>query len=211
MKPILVAIISLIPSFCLGQQKSDDYNIYSEYFRVFQKQHGGEYNFVIKVKPGYNPTKEDTGISSFLYDVRGDIKEGKIPGSFVLNCPQLIDTLKKDTSWLLLIDQLNESFKKQHTIRNTFAKDIHVSMFTYSQYAEYFENKDMDEGWASFREDYPVHSILTTVSDIISDGKRAVFYFSWRCGGLCGDGSLVMFYKDARGWKYLCSVRLWQS
>jgi len=211
MKPFLIAIIILIPCLCFGQKNTSDYDIYSEYFRVFQKQHGGEYNFVIKVKPGYNPTEEDTGISSFLYDVRGDIKEGKIPGSFVLNCPQLIDTLKKDTSWLLLIDQLNKGLKKQHTIRNAFSKDIRVSMFTYGQYAEYFENKEINEGWANFHDDYPGHSVLTTVSDIASDGRRAVFYFSWRCGGLCGDGSLVMFYKDASGWKYLCSITLWQT
>lgn len=132
-------------------------------------------------------------------------------GSFVLYCPQLIDTLKKDTAWLVLIDQLNKSFKKQHTVRNAFPRDIHVSMFTYSQYAEYFQNKGMDEGWANFREDYSGHSILTTVSNIVSDGKHALFYFSWRCGSLCGDGSLVMFYKDVSGWEYLCSIRLWQS
>ena len=211
MKPFLIAIILLIPCLCFGQKNTSDYDIYSQYFRVFQKQRGGEYNFIVRVKPEYNSDDDEPGLSFFLNDLKGDIKAGRVSGSFALYCPQLIDTLKKDTSWLILIDQLNKSFRKPHIIRNAFASDMHVSMFTYSQYAEYFENKDMDDGWAGFREGYPGHSILTTVSDIVSDGKHVVFYFSWGCGGLCGDGSLVLFSNDTSGWKYLCSIRLWQS
>jgi len=210
MKPILIAIVFVIPCLCFGQKKTDDYTIYSEYLKAFQHQREGKYNFVVRVTPDYGPSKDGSDLSALLQDFRDYLKGGKLTGSYFLKCPQLVDTLKKDTLWLSLIAQLNGSLKKTHTIRNAFAKDIHVSMFTYSQYAEYFENKTIDEGWASFHEDYPGHSILTDISEIASDGKRAVFYFSWRCGGLCGDGSLVIFYKDASGWRYVCTVTLWQ-
>lgn len=211
MKPILILIVVLIPSLCFGQKKIDNYAIYSEYLRVFQQRHGGEYNFVVKVKPVYNSFEDEPGISFFLNDFREDTKANHVSGTFALYCPQLMDTLKKDTSWIHLIDQLSKSVKKSHTIRNAFAKDINVSMFTYNQYAKYFEDKNIKDGWNSFLEDYPGHSVLTTISDIVSDDRHAVFYFSWRCGGLCGDGSLVMFSRDASGWKYLCSIILWQS
>lgn len=212
MKPFLIAIFWLIPCLCFGQKKTADYDIYSEYFRTFQHQRGGEYNFVVRVKPEYGSAEEAPDLSSLLRDFR-DYSKGSqsIDGSYFLKCPQLPDTIKGDTLWFRLIDQLNQSFKRPGTIRNAFAKDIRVFMFSYSQYVEYFENKSIGDAWANFYEDYPGHSILTSISDVACDGKRAVFYFSWRYGGLCGDGSLVMFYKDTSGWRYVCSLILWQS
>lgn len=211
MKAILIATILLISNFCFGQKKSFDYGIYSEYFRVFQSEHGGKCNFIVRVQPKYGPTGDEPDIWSVLDELRDYSKNGRVTGSFFLYCQKLADTLKRDTLWLPLIDKLNKSIKRPHTIRNNFEKDIQVSMFTYSQYAECFENRSIEDGWGNFHEDYPGNSILTNISEIVNDDKRAVFYFSRRCGGLCGDGSLVLFYKDFTGWRYLCSIILWQS
>ena len=76
MKPFLIAIILLLPCLCFGQKNASDYDIYSQYFRVFQQQRGGEYNFVVKVKPVYNSIEDEPGISYFLNDLREDTKAG---------------------------------------------------------------------------------------------------------------------------------------
>ena len=64
MKPFLIAIIFLIPCLCFGQKKSEDYDIYSEYFRVFQHQRGDEYNFIVRVAPDYGPIKGGSDLSA---------------------------------------------------------------------------------------------------------------------------------------------------
>src|SRR6202000_440125 len=124
MKPFLIALFFLIPCLCFGQKKMSDYDIYSEYFRIFQHQKGSDFNFIVRVKPEYNSKTDDPGLSSILDDFRDYTKNGRLTGGpFILYCPQLIDTLKKDTLWLPLVEQLNGSLKKPRTIRNAFAKD----------------------------------------------------------------------------------------
>lgn len=144
-----------------------------------------------------------------LNEFRDYLKGDKLAESSFFKFESFKDTLKKDTLWLPLIARLNQRLHKEHIIKNIFSKDMHVSMFTYNQYAEYFEEKSINDSWIEFHEDFPGHSILTDLSEIVSDDKRAVFYFSWRCGGSCGDGSLILFYKAKSGWKYVCSIPMW--
>lgn len=75
----------------------------------------------------------------------------------------------------------------------------------------FFPSLDIDEGWATFHEDYPGYSLLVNLSEIVSDGKRAIFYMSHRCGGLCGAGYMVLFYKDTSGWRFTCTLPIWMS
>lgn len=108
--------------------------------------------------------------------------------------------------------RLNQTMNKKYTLKNKFSRDLPLSILADFQYDEYFKkNNKVEEGWNSFHDDYPGKSFLIEFSQIIKDTKHAVFYFSSRCGGLCGHGCLVLYVNDASGWKYIGTLPIWDS
>jgi hypothetical protein len=213
MKTILITIVMVLPCFVFGQSKVDDYDIYSSYLKTYQYNNNVKFNYVIMVSSDYGKRNNESDIGGILEDFRDYLKDGKDAGVFI-QCWYFRDTLKKDTLWLPLIARLNKRIQKEHIIQNSFSKDLQVFMLPYNEYIKYFDKdngKDIDEGWTSFHENYPGYSLLINLSEIESDGKRAVFYLSHQCGGLCGAGYMVLFYKDASGWKFIGTLPIWMS
>jgi hypothetical protein len=213
MRKILAVIALLMPFSGFCQSKTDDYTIYSNYFRDFNKNRHGKHTFVVNISTDYAKNDDVLGISSVLDDFRAYVKNKTVGGAFFRNF-FLTDTLKKGTLWLPLISKLTQNMHKPHVIQSKFSKDLQVYMLLYTEHDKYFgesSDKSNDYGWATFHENYPDHAALVDLSEVVSDGKRAVFYFGWHCGGLCGDGSLVMFYHDGSGWHLVASIIMWYS
>jgi len=216
MKAMLITIVMILPCFVFGQSKTDEYAIYSSYFRAFNKERGGKHTFAIKISSNFNNYEDVWGIEGVLTDFRNFVMNKTVSGSFMPNTLFLLDSLKRDTLWLPLISKLISGIHKPHVIKNYFSKDLQVFLLPYNEYIKYFgdsENsaKGIGEAWASFHENYPDHGILVDLSEVVSDGKRAVFYFGWRCGGLCGDGSLILFYKDNSVWHLVAGIPMWYN
>ena len=159
----------------------------------------------------------DYGKTDGYYDIEGMITtfrsyvHGEKDAMMDMGYWAFRDTLKIDTLWIPLIERLRQNIRKKFIIKNKFSEDLNVSLMPYNHYAECFVDKEIREGWDSFHEDYPGYSYLTELSVIVNDDKRAVFYFSTRCGGLCGTGQLVLFYKDVSGRRYVGVLPIWLS
>lgn len=212
MRKILVTITLLLPFCAFSQAKTDEYAIYSSYFRVFNER-GGRHTFAVKISSDYSNYEDVAYIQDVLDDFRDYIKDKKF-GFVFAQRDFLIDTLKTDTLWLPLISKLISNVHKTHVIKDYFSKDLKVFLLPYTEYYKYYgatNRRDIDEEWALFHENYPDNAVLVDLSQVVSDGKRAVFYFGWRCGGLCGDGSLVMLQNDGSGWHVVTSIIMWYN
>lgn len=205
---LMVILFIFSPCLVFGQKIKDDYSIYSKYLEVFKHEHGNDINFVIRVS--LDRRKEiESSTWDILDDSRSYLKGSQTLGFFRREFFR--DTLKKDTMWLPLIAALDQEQKQVQFINGKLLKDLPISMLSDYQYDEYFGNNRVEEGWASFHEDYPGKSFLITLSRVVRDEKRAAFYFSSQCGGLCGHGCLVLFYKDLQGWRYVGTLSMWNA
>jgi len=111
--------------------------------------------------------------------------------------------------------------KRSFKIENNFSPVLQTTIIDTDQYNKYFKkfktSKQIERNWQRFHKNYNISSmynrssILIEFSDIASDGKEAAFYFSWRCGGLCGEGDLVFFSKENGEWKFLHLTPLWYN
>jgi hypothetical protein len=214
MRKILLALALLFPLIGFSQSKADEYAIYSNYLRAFDKERGGRHTFAIKIASDYNNYRDASYITDVLDDFRDYVKNKKAGFVFSARRDFLMDTLKKETLWLPLISKLIRQMHKPYVIKNYFSKDLRVFLLPYTEYYKYYGATNgigIDEEWAAFHENYPDHAVLADLSEVVSDGKRAVFYFGWRCGGLCGDGSLVMLYNDGSGWRVVTSITMWYN
>ncbi len=208
----VLLIFLLFPHLVFGQKLPDEYDMYSKYLKIFQDTKKVELNLVIMVSSTYGKKNNESDLGSSLIDFRNYLRGNKSDASAFFQCEAFRDTLNKDTLWLPLIDELNKKLAKDHnTIRNQFSEGLKINLLTYNHYDGYFGDGDIDGGWATFHEDYGDKSALINLSQVVNDGKRAVFYFSSQCGGLCGEGRIVLFYKDRAGWRFVIGLPLWAS
>jgi hypothetical protein len=71
-----------------------------------------------------------------------------------------------------------------------------------------------DVGWNNFYSRYPDSQGWLGVTPIAmsQDGKRAIVYYEWHCGSLCGVGSLASIVRDGRGrWRVRRLRNYWIS
>jgi hypothetical protein len=210
-------ILPLILCRCLayGQTTKEDYTIYSQYLKAFQTIKAvKKINFVVRESAECYSRGHDTSeINDYAKKLRAALKGDKAALQDVyFMFRSVIETFHKDTLWIPVIAELGRKMKRGYKIQNKFSPDLQTSVIDDHSYKKYFGNiKHIDKSWNRFHKQYPMPSALTELSEIAGDGQRAVFYFSWRCGGLCGDGDLVFLYKENNEWKYLGVATLWYN
>jgi len=213
-RTIIIIVLLAFPLLVFGQKNPEDYTIYSKYLKIYQDNKKAKLSYVIRVSTDYGKKSYGSDIGDILQEIRGYLKGDKSDGSAFFRFEAFKDTLKSDTLWLPLMTRLQERMKHEYRIQNQFSNNLQITMLTYNHYIEYFDktnSRDIDNGWASFHEDYPDKPLLINLSEIVNDGKRAVFYFSSQCGGLCGVGQLVLFYKDKSEWRFVLVIPMWES
>lgn len=208
-------IISLMmyPCLLLAQTKQDDYNIYSKYLKVYQNEKKAKLNFVVKESTDYGIKYNPTEIKDIADDLRGYLNGDKVSASNVLLLyREFAKTIKTNTLWIPLILQLHQQMQNEYILKNVFSNNLRVTVIGNHEYENYFKSyKHLTEGWELFHHKFSNKAILIQLSQIASDGKRAVFYFSSQCGGLCGTGRLILFYKQNDEWEYFDTLSIWQS
>jgi hypothetical protein len=209
----LIITLTLFPFFALAQTKQDNYDIYSKYLKIYQNEKKTEFNFVIRESTDYVTKYKSKDIEEIGDELRGYLIGDKVSMSSVqFLYRQFIPTLKADTLWMPLIFQLDQEMKKEYVLKNMFSNDLRATVITNKEYDKYFRNsRNLTKEWKTFHRKFPNRAVIAQFSQIAYDNKRAVFYFSSQCGGLCGVGQLVLFYKDNAEWKYLCTLLIWQS
>jgi hypothetical protein len=67
--------------------------------------------------------------------------------------------------------------------------------------------------WPEYNKRFPGASGITTWSRVgfNSDGKQALFYESYRCGGLCGTGRYMVMEKKNGTWVIGTEIVVWVS
>ncbi|HTE00701.1 MAG TPA: hypothetical protein VK668_15520 [Mucilaginibacter sp.] len=212
---IAVVIVFLVfPLLVFGQKMPENYVIYSKYLKLNQDNKKDKLNYVIRVS---NDDREGgrEDIMDMTQDFGHYLKGDKSAlNGFFGGRRALVPVLIADTLWLPLLERLYKNMGKQYLIQNKFSNGLQITMLTYNHYDEYFDKsnaRDIEDGWASFREDYPERPFLIGLSEVVNDGQRAVFYFSSKCGSLCGVGQLVLFYKEKSEWKFVLAISLWNA
>ena len=207
----ITAVFFLFPLFGYPQKDLDSI-IYSKYLQRFEEERKVKITFVINKDIDTLQKNTLVDIQSVVDDIRGFIAGDKSSVSWVyFYCKDLIPVLRKDTSWVSVIAKLKNREYCEHAIKNNFIQNLNVIRISEHQYRSYRNPNHIENNWKRFHLKYPMPSALTELSGIASDDKHAVFYFSSHCGGLCGIGQLVKFYKDDSEWKFLATWMLWQN
>jgi hypothetical protein len=118
----------------------------------------------------------------------------------------LMYQLKDDATWVGLLEQLNQKIKKKFVVKNHFTPNLNVTVIRDDTYHKIFpKHRSMKKMWAKFYKKYPVPAYLVDLSDVVSDGKRAVFYFARRWDGI-GNTDIIFFKNIGVEWQYLATV-----
>ena len=74
-----------------------------------------------------------------------------------------------------------------------------------------FKKREIDN-WAYFKKKFHALSITSLSNPVFSlDGNVALIYEGTSCGGLCGEGDIVIYVFLNRRWQELEHVRIWIS
>jgi len=99
--------------------------------------------------------------------------------------------------------QLEGKMSQRFVVANRFSPDLHVTMISDGAYHKIFNGKgSLRKAWSKFEKRYQDPAYLIDLSAVVSDGKRALFYFSRAWGGLAGYTSVVFFEKENGKWVY---------
>jgi len=213
----LLTILFLLPCFVFSQKADESYAIYSQYLKRYQTKKGVKVRLVIKESLDYSSKYDEASLLSVVKDIK-DYSDGKQSAllSFGLLPDGYAETLKKDTLWIPLIAELDKKLSDNSNIKNEFAPELETVVIGKREYNKYHNTeinksyKSIQQGWDTFHHKYG-KAALIGLSEIVSDGKRAVFYFTSNYGGLGGEGGLVLFYKENSKWRFLMYLRIWQA
>lgn len=220
MKKVFLFFSFLLPYVVLGQAPINDYIIYSKFLKYFQADRKMEnFTFVINETPyfteKYGPLSDrDFQLNDFLDELRAYSKDkNKGYSDSYATFKDFTFTLIKDTLWFPVMTMFDKQFHSGYKIVDHFSPDLQIAIINKPTFDNYFRHmtndRQIDRAWIRFHKKYSTYALLTELSKIASDGQRALFYFSFRCNGLCGEGDLVFFEKENDEWKCLGKFPLW--
>jgi len=217
MKKYLLVILMLFPYVAFAQTTTEDYSIYSKYLNDFENNRKGTKLDLIVLDTmawslKYNEPAIDDIVADFRRYFRGDKSNFEYEYTLFREFTKALIT---DTLWISRLDDLNKKIKAGFKLENFFPIALQVKVINKHTFNKYFKFSDkrrqVERNWMRFHREYPMPSALIELSPIASDGTHAVFYFSMRCEGLCGEGDLVFFEKENGKWKSLYKAPLWYN
>lgn len=124
---------------------------------------------------------------------KNDFLEGILnPQNFEANFPV-------DTTWISLIRKLNQIGTKKEFDVNIISQTGNYTLVTESEFNDTTDNKRRI-------------GIMTVSRVAFSENdKRAVFYYSFSCGRLCGWGSIVFVERKGETWEIVGQREMWVS
>jgi len=108
------------------------------------------------------------------------------------------------------IDAFREVNVRQASLRPSFHIATNYGLLDLDQLNSIPKGGDW---WGEYYRRFPGSQGILTLSRVGFNAERtqALFYFSNRCGGLCGAGSYVVMEKRGRGWVISKEIEMWVS
>jgi len=108
------------------------------------------------------------------------------------------------------IDAFREVNVGQASLRPSFHIAINYALLDFDQLNSIPKGGDW---WGEFYRRFPGSEGILTLSRVGFNAERtqALFYFSNRCGGLCGAGSYVVMEKRGSDWVISKEIEMWVS
>jgi hypothetical protein len=214
MRKLILIFSVLFPALAFAQTEKESYEIYSKYLQHVKWQCHGKADFVIRKSTDYG-RKEDAYIPGVIDDLRGWYNHDPSSYFHAYMYDSLMHQLKGDTTWVGLLEQLNQRIKKKFIVKNQFAPNLNVTVIRDGAYHNIFgtyhkvfpKRRSPKKMWAKFHKKYPIPAYLVDLSDVESDGNRAVFYFVRRWDGI-GNTDIIFFKKIGGEWQYVATVNV---
>jgi hypothetical protein len=219
MKQSLVWLLILLPCFLKAQERKEDYTIYSRFLKIYQEKKTTKFCFVAEDSLGW----EGTHFSDFINEFRENLEYYLQDDDSTPASKRYLDDVSKelnaahriDTAWIPLIDKLCQTLDVGFILKNKFQHDLQIHVIHYDAEKYFIKNENSKPKYAYFKKSF--HSklplLLIRFSQIVSDGSRAIFYFSTRCNceSIEHEGQLVLFYRKNSKWKFLGTIGLWHT
>jgi hypothetical protein len=109
------------------------------------------------------------------------------------------------------IDAFRRVNAQQALLRRSFRFPLSYELVDSTQIASMFSKNG--GGWPAYYKLFPHSNGILTFSRIgfSADGTQAFFYWSNRCGGLCGSGNYVIMEKRSGQWEITSEIEAWVS
>jgi len=201
-KAIIGLLLLLAPTWLFAQTEQENYDMYAQYLRSVKADIGGKVNFIVRESADYGRTI-DPGISRSVKILRRWYQSGNQLLSGNAQYDFIMQKIRADTTWLGLMLQLEEKMSARFVVANRFSPDLNVTLISDEAYHKIFNGKgSLTKAWGKFEKKYRDPAYLVNLSAVVSDGKRALFYFSRAWGSLAGYTSVVFFEKENGKWVY---------
>jgi hypothetical protein len=148
--------------------------------------------------------KFDSGIHLGVRDLRRWFKNGHSSLTGNAQYDSIRQKIKSDTTWISLMVKLENKMSQRFLIANRFSQGLHVTIIGENAYNKIFRG----DGWGRFHKKYRGTAALVDLSAVVSDGKRALFYFAQAWGGKEGNTSVIFFEKVNGKWIYFGTDRI---
>jgi hypothetical protein len=102
--------------------------------------------------------------------------------------------------------------RKSSVLKNQFKLKATIILITNSDVKRMFHDS-IEGGWDLFHAKYPNASSINTLSRVgfSKDKTLALVYYTYSCGGLCGQGQYVLLRKREGQWKIEKESMTWIS
>jgi hypothetical protein len=210
-KAIIGLLLFIAPAWLFAQTEQEKYEMYAQYLHSVKAEVDGGANFVVRASTDYGRTI-DPGISRSVKILRRWYQGGNKLLSGNKQYDSIMQKIKADTTWLGLMLQLEEKMSQRFVVANQFSPDLHVTLISDEAYHKIFNGRgSLTKAWGKFETKYRDPAYLIDLSAVVSDGKRALFYFSRAWGGKAGYTSVIFFEKENGKWIYFGTDLIFMS
>jgi hypothetical protein len=208
---IIGLLLFLAPAWLFAQTDQEKYEMYSQYLHLTKAEIEGNANFVVRESTDYGRAV-DPGIFLSVKILRRWYNNGHSSLSGNAQYDSLRQKIKEDTTWIGLMVQLEEKMGQRFVVSNRFSPDLHVTLINDEAYHNIFNGKgSLTKAWGKFEKKYRDPAYLVDLSTMVSDGKRALFYFARAWGGKAGYTSVIFFKKENGKWIYFGTNLIFMS
>lgn len=208
----LLILILLISQLSFSQTEKDDYELYSLILTdILELGKTSKIDSILLIEKYENQfSKSDYEIFDPKYD-----SITKLDFSYVSIYKDTIflKRLLKEPILKKVVVDLTSDFKNHPKIKtDLLAKDnLSIQPISSEKFSSFFGKKGWRKNsWKRINRKYGIGQVIE-LSKIHYEKNLASVYYGIRCGGLCGNGGLVIFEKVNGQWEILTTINIWES
>jgi len=212
LKTLLLTIL-FISQLAFSQAEKNDYELYSlilsEQLELGTKSTLDSIVLIEKFENKFNNLYE-------VFDSKSDSISNSVINFLLINTGNdtiFIKRLIKETEFRKSVYGMTSDFGLSPKIdANLLSTDqLNIQTITSEKYYSFFGKKFKRKNpWKRIIKKYGTRNVVE-FSKVKYNGNLASVYFGIHCGGLCGNGRIVIFEKANGVWKILTSINQWES